>query len=97
MLGIEGCEVVEENLLPGDVGMLEVDRFDLDESEVTLPFLRRPDLAGNSVAGVEGEGADLRRRYVDVIGTGQVVVLGSAKKAETIRQAFEDAFREDQP
>ena len=77
--------------------MLEVDRLDFDESEVALPFLRRADLAGDGVAGVKIEAPDLRRRNVDVVGAGKVVVLGGAQEAETVGQAFEDAFREDQP
>ena len=67
VLGIERREVVEEDLLARHVGVLEVDRLDLDQREVALPFLRRADLAGDGVAGAQVEAADLRRRDVDVV------------------------------
>ena len=76
--------------------MLEVDRLDFDEGEVALPFLRRTHLAGDGVAGVQVEAADLRGRDVDVVRAGQVVVLGRAQEAEAVGQAFQHAFGEDQ-
>ena len=94
--GIERREVVEEDLLARHVGVLEVDRLDLDQGEVALPFLRRAHLAGDGVAGAQVEAADLRRRDVDVVGTGQVVVLGGAQEAEAVRQALQHALGEDQ-
>ena len=96
VLGIERREVVEEDLLARDVGMLEVDRLDFDQGEVALAFLRRAHLAGDGVAGAQVEAADLRRRNVDVVRTGQVVVLGRAQEAEAVRQALQHAFGEDQ-
>ena len=45
VLRVERRQVVEEDLLARDVGLLEVDRLDLDQGEVALPFLRRTDLA----------------------------------------------------
>ena len=95
--GIERRQVVEEDLLARDVGVLEVDRLDLDQGEVALPFLGRADLAGDRVAGAQVELADLRRRDVDVVGARQVVVLGRAQEAEPVGQALEHALREDQP
>ena len=59
LVGIERREVVEKDLLPRDVGMLEVDRLDFDQREVTLPFLRRADLTGNCIAGAEIESPNL--------------------------------------
>ncbi len=97
VLGIEGRQVVEEDLLAGDVRMLEVDRLDLDEGEVALPFLGRPDLAGDRVAGAEVELADLRGRHVDVVRSRKVVVLGGAQESEPVGQALQHALGEDQP
>ena len=96
LLGIERRQVVEEDLVAGDVGMLEVDRLDLDQREVALAFLRRADLAGDGVAGAQVEAADLRGRDVDVVRAGQVVVLGRAQEAEAVGQALEHALGEDQ-
>jgi hypothetical protein len=45
---------------------------------------------------VEVELPHLRRRHVDVVGAGEVVVIGSAEEAEAVWQGFEDAFGEEQ-
>ena len=94
LLRIERRQVLEEELVARLVGRFEVDRFDLDQREVALAVLRRPHLAGDRVAGLQVELADLRRRDVDVVGAGQVVVVGRAQEAEAVRQHFEDAFGE---
>ena len=47
---IKRRQVVEENLVLRRVGMLEVDRFDLYQREVSLPVFRRPDLARDCIA-----------------------------------------------
>ena len=96
LVGIERRQVVEEDLVAGFLGRLEVDRVDLDQREVALAFLGRADLAGDGVAGAQVEAADLRGRDVDVVGAGQVVVLGRAQEAEAVGQALEHAFGEDQ-
>ena len=96
LVGIERREVVEEDLVARFLGRLEVDGVNLDESEIALAFLGRADLAGDGVAGAQVEAADLRGRDVDVIGAGQIVVLGGAQEAEAIGQAFEDALGEDE-
>ena len=96
LLRIERRQVLEEQLLARLIGRLEVDRLDLDEREVALAFLRRPDLARDGVAGLQIELANLRRRHVDVVGARQVVVVGRAQEAEAVGQHFEHAFREDE-
>ena len=96
LLRIERRQVLEEQLLARLIRRLEVDRLDLDQREVALAFLRRPDLPGHGVAGLQIELADLRRRDVDVVGARQVVVVGRAQEAEAVGQHFEHAFREDE-
>ena len=59
LVGIERREVVEKDLLPRDVGMLEIDRLDFDQREITFAFFRRPNLTGDRVAGVQVEAPDL--------------------------------------
>ena len=93
---IERRQVLEEQLLARLVGGLEVDGLDLDQREVALPFLGRPDLARHRVAGLQVELANLRRGHVDVVRAGQVVVVGGAQEAEAVGQHFEHAFREDE-
>ena len=96
LLRIERRQVVEEDLVAGFLGRLVVDRVDLDQGEIALALLGRPDLAGDGVAGAQVETADLRGRDIDVIGARQIVVLRRAQKAEAVRQALEHAVGEDQ-
>jgi hypothetical protein len=95
LLGIERGEVVEEDLVSGLFGRLEVDGLDLDEREVLLALVGRPDVPGDGVAGLEIELADLGGRDVDVVRAGQVVVVGGAEEAVTVGEDLEDAFGED--
>ena len=97
VLRVERGQVVEEDLLLRAVGRLEVDRVDLDEGEVALVFLGRADLAADRVPGAQVELADLGGRDVDVVGTGQVAVLGGAQEAEAVGQDLEHALGEDEP
>src|SRR5580765_370551 len=57
--------------------------------------MRRTNLAAYRVTGFEVEFANLRGRNVDVIRTGQVVVVGRAKESVAVGQDFKDAFSED--
>src|SRR5204863_4951374 len=97
LLRVERRQVLEEHLLAGALRRLEVDRLDLDQREIALAVLGRPDLARHGVAGVEVELADLRRRHVDVVGARQVVVVGRPQEAEPVGQRLEHAFGENQP
>src|SRR6185436_16078069 len=58
--------------------------------------LRRADLARHRVAGVQVELPDLGGGYVDVVGPGEVVVIGGAEEAEAVGQHFEHALGEDE-
>src|SRR6266851_5125048 len=95
-LRIERGEILEEDLLARAFRRLEVDGLDLDEREVPLAVLRRPDLAQHGVSRVKIEFPDLRRRDVDVVGAGQVVVVGRPEEAEAVGQRLEHALRKDQ-
>ncbi len=97
VLGIQRRQVVEVDLLHGHLWRLEVDRLDLDQSEVALTLLGRSDLPRDRVTGVEVEAADLRRRDVNVVRAREVVVLRRPEKAEALRQNLEYALTEDQP
>src|SRR5690348_18016241 len=54
-----------------------------------------PDTAGEVVAGAQVEAADLRRRHVDVVGTGEVGLVGRTQEAEAVLQDFQHAFGPD--
>ena len=96
IVGIKRSQVVEEDLVSRFVRMLEVDGFDLDQGEIALSIFRRTYLAGNGIAGAQIELADLRRRNVDVVRSGQIVVVRRAEESESVRQGFENAFTEDE-
>ena len=92
---IVGSEVVEEDLGPGDLGVLVVDRVHLEEREVAFAFLGRPDLAGDRVAGPDIEPPYLGRRYIDVVGAGQIIVVRRPQESEPVREDLKHALSED--
>ena len=96
LLRVQRREILEEDALLASCGRLEVDGLDLDQRKVAFAFLGRPDLPGHGIAGVQIEFANLRRRHVDVIRAGQVVVVGGAQEAEAVGEHFQHAFREDE-
>ena len=95
LLRIERRQVVEEDLVAGLFRRFEVDGLDLDQREILLAFVRRPHVAADGVAGLQIELADLRGRDVDVVGAGQIVVVGRAEEAVAVGQDFQHAFGED--
>ncbi len=96
LLRVERRQVLEEDALAAAGRRLEVDRLDLDQREVALAFLRRSNLPGDGVAGVQVELANLGGGNVDVVGAGEVVVVGGAEEAEAVGQHLEHAFGEDE-
>src|SRR5207247_6120808 len=72
------------------LGLLAVDRLDLEEREVALALLGRPHLAHDGVAGAQVEPLDLAGRDVDVVGAVEVVPVGAAEKAVALRKNLED-------
>ena len=94
-LRVERRQVVEQDLVAGDLGRLAVDLVDLEQREVRLALLRRADRSAHAVAGAQVEAADLRRRDVDVVRAGQVVVVGGPQEAEAVGQTLEHAVAED--
>ena len=95
LIGIERGEVVEVDLVAGLFGVFEVDGVDLEKGEIAFALLRASDLALDGVAGAQAEAADLRGRDVDVVGSGQVIRLGSAQKAEAVLENFDNAFADN--
>src|SRR6185312_10046438 len=59
LVGVEWGQIVEIDLVPRFLGVLEIDGVDLEQREITLAFFRRADVAFNSVAGAQTETANL--------------------------------------
>ena len=95
LIGIEGRQVVEEDLVPGHRRVFEIDRLHLEQGEIALPLLGGADLAGDGVAGAQVEAADLGRRDVDVVGPRQIVVVLGPEEPEAVRQDLQDAAAGD--
>jgi hypothetical protein len=74
---------------------LQIHLVDLDQREVALAVLGRPDLALDRIPGVQVEASYLGRADVDVVGGGEVGGIGGAQKAETVGEHFERAVAVD--
>src|SRR5262245_49759423 len=85
LVGIERRQIIEEDLVASLVGMLEIDGFNFDQCEVSLSVLRRTYLSGYRIACAQIELADLRRRHVDVVRSGKIVVIRGSEKSKTVR------------
>ena len=90
-------EVVEMGLVLGLVRIFPIHGFDLEQGEEAFLVLGRPDLAGDQVAGLQIETADLRRRDVDVFRTRQIIEALRTQEAEAFGQHLEHAFGEQHP
>ena len=94
-LGKQRGEVLEEDLVLGVFGLVEVDLIDLQQREIAFAFLGRADLARDRIALAQVEAANLRRRDVDVVGPGQIGAVGAAQEAETVLEDLENAIAVD--
>ena len=90
-------EVVKADLLAQLVGVFEVDGLDPQQGEVPLILLGRTDLSGDDGPGLQAETANLAGRNVDVVGAGQIVVVGTAQEAETVGQDLEGTLADIRP
>ena len=93
--GVERRQVVEQDLVLGVLGRLEVDLFDLEQGEVALALLGRSDLTVDRVAGLEIEASHLRRRHVDIVRSSQVVLVRRSQEPEAILQNLQHTLGED--
>src|SRR5262245_10754177 len=80
------------NLVPDFFRILEIDRINLEQGEIAFPLLGTADYAFDGVASTQAEPANLRRRDVYIIGTGEIVGVGGAKKAEAILKHLDYTF-----
>jgi hypothetical protein len=74
------------------VRVLGVHGLDLEQREEFFLLLRRTDLAGDEISGLQIEPADLRRRNVNVLRAGQIIETLRPQKAEAFRQNFQHAL-----
>ena len=93
---IERREIIKKYLFTRSFRSLKIDGLDLDECKVTLAFFRRTYLARNSVTSAKIKFAYLRRRDINIIRAGQIVVFRGSQKSESVRQSFENAFGKDE-
>ena len=82
-------KVVERDDIAFAFGHIMVDGFDLDHGEEAFLFARRADLSGHEVAGFEGKAPHLGGTEIDVLGTGEVAIVGGTEEAEAVGQDFE--------
>ena len=94
-VGIARPQVVERDPVLGLLRLLEVDLLDLEQREVPLALLGRPDLPHDRVAGAEVEPLDLAGGDVDVVGAVQVVPVLAAEEAVAFGQDLQHALAPD--
>ena len=95
LLGEQRRQVFEDDLVLGSLRRLKVDLVDLEQREIALADLGRPDLAGNVVAGAQVEAPDLAGGHIDVVRPRQVGTAGGAQKPESVLQDLKDAIPVD--
>src|SRR5215472_2759099 len=66
LFGIERGQVVEIDALTQAVGLVEIDRVDLQQREITLAVARRSDLALDRIAGPQTKAPNLARTDIDI-------------------------------
>jgi hypothetical protein len=85
LVRIERRQVLEVRLRGREVRPLVVDGVDLEQGEIPLPVLRRPDLAGEERTAAQAEPADLAGGDVDVVRRGGIGIERRAQEAESVR------------
>ena len=94
LLGNSGVRLSKCVLSLALSGSSLVHGLDFEQGEEAFLVLGRADLAGDQVAGLQVEAADLRRRDVNVLRAGQVIEAVRAQEAEAFGQNFQHAFGE---
>src|ERR1700730_12994629 len=89
-------QVVERHALCQRVRILTVDGLDPQQGEVALIFFWGTDLSGYRRPGPQAEPADLAGADVNVVPARQIVIVGAAEEAKTVRQDLEGPLAEHQ-
>ena len=95
LVGIERRQIVEIDLVARLLGVLEIERIDLEQREIAFAFFGAADVAVDGVAGAQPEAADLRGRDVDIVRARQIIRLRRAQEAEAVRQNLDHAFADN--
>ncbi len=95
LIGIERRQIVEIDLVAGFLGVLEIQRVDLEECEIALALFGAANMAVDGVAGAQSEAADLRGRDVNIVRPRQVIRFRRAQEAEAVRQNLDNAFADN--
>src|SRR4029453_19014432 len=83
------------DLVPRLVGILEIDRVDLEQREIALALLGAANVAIDRIAGAQVEAPDLARTDIDIFRPWQKIRIGRAQKTQAIPENFHDAFADD--
>ena len=94
--GYSGVRLSKKILLRPRSGCSKLTASTLNQGKIAFAFLRGPYLPGDGIAGPEIELSDLRRRYVNIVGTRQIVIVGRPQKTETVGQGLQNAFAENE-
>ena len=95
LIRIERCQIVEMALVPDLLGILEIDRIDLQQSKIALTVFRAANGSFYRVTGLQRKPSDLRWRDIDIIGPGQIVCVGRAQETESVLKNLDNAFADD--
>lgn len=89
---IKRRKVVKIDTQLGFFRIFKINRINFGQGKITFVVFWTADFALYGIAGAQAEFFDLRRRNVNVIGTGQIVGFGRAQKTETVLQNFYGSF-----
>ena len=92
---IKRRQIVKMNLVLRLLGILKIDRGNLQQCKITFAVLGAPDWTIDGIARSQSKASDLRRRHIDVVGAGQIVRLRRAQEPETILQRLEHTAAHD--
>ena len=83
--------------LLSDFGGIEVHALHAEHGEKPFPLFGGTDLTGYGIPGFEIEQTDLGGRNIDVIGTGQVAVVGRTQETVAVREYLQRSGGIDLP
>src|SRR5262249_35502232 len=74
-LRIQRSQVVKQDFLSRPLRLFVVNRLNFQKGKIALPFLWRTNLPSDHISSTKTETANLAGRHIDVVRTGQVVVI----------------------
>ena len=90
---VQRSQVIEEDLVRQQIRVLAIDRFHSQQSKIPFIFLRWPNLTCDRGARTQTKTPNLTGTDIDVVGAGQVVVVGAAEEPEAFAAHLERALR----